>query len=98
MSRRTNQPDLFDTFRQDDLFDRPRVSERSMPEDARERMQEILRQARSASTLPWDDRTTAIYEVIFPQMSKWLPPEEAAELLSEFKAEVARLKNTNLAA
>jgi hypothetical protein len=44
---------------------------------------------------PWPHETTRLNRVIFPQMSKWLPEEEHAQLCFAFEAEWKRL---NLAA
>jgi hypothetical protein len=33
-----------------------------------------------------------VYQAIFPQMARWLPEEEAAQLRFEFDTEIARLK------
>ena len=51
------------------------------------------REARAAeSTPPWNERTTRLYQVIFPQMAHWLPDAEAEQLRSEFRTELERLK------
>jgi hypothetical protein len=42
--------------------------------------------------MPWEPRRVSLYQTIFPQMSNWLPKEEAAQLCSEFEAELARLR------
>jgi hypothetical protein len=42
--------------------------------------------------LPWDATRTSLYRTIFPQMTLWLPEEEAAQLRFEFDAEIARLQ------
>ena len=61
-------------------------------EFVRAKMLDLIGQLKQAETLPWNDRNTTINEIIFPQMSKWLPEAEAAELVSEFSKELARLK------
>jgi hypothetical protein len=33
-----------------------------------------------------------LYRTIFPQMTNWLPQEEAAQLCFEFETELARLE------
>jgi hypothetical protein len=86
------QPDLF-TPDDPDLFeDRPLVVYRADPDEVRADLHKILAEARAATALPWDADTASLYEVIFPQMSNWLPQEEAAQLCLEFEAELARLK------
>ena len=41
--------------------------------------------------MPWEPRRVGLYRTIFPQMTNWLPDEEAARLRLEFEAEMARL-------
>jgi hypothetical protein len=40
----------------------------------------------------WDAQRALLYRTIFPQMTHWLPEEEATQLCFEFEAELARLK------
>ena len=55
-------------------------------------MDRLLAEARAATTMPWDEDRTALYRVIFPQMTNALPEEEGAQLRFEFETELARLK------
>ena len=48
-----------------------------------------IRAAKSAS--PWPDQTTRLNQLLFPQMSNWLPPEERDRLRLEFQEELKRL-------
>jgi hypothetical protein len=52
----------------------------------------ILAEARAAQKLPWEPKRLSLYRTIFPQMSLWLPQEEAAQLCFEFEAELVRLE------
>ena len=62
------------------------------PDDVRIRLHTLLAQARAArSGPPWNARTTRLYQMIFPQMAKWLPDAEAEQLRLEFTAELERL-------
>jgi len=55
----------------------------------------MLAQARAAEGgSPWNERTTRLYQIIFPQMANWLPAEEAAQLRFDFAQEMSRLKAT----
>jgi hypothetical protein len=87
------QRDLFDDGTQDELFDeeRPEVVYRADPEKVREELLQLLDQARKASSLPWTPEKLRYHQLVFPQMSRWLPEEEAAQLCFEFEAEVKRL-------
>jgi hypothetical protein len=59
----------------------------------REDMQSILDEARSAiDAPPWDARTLRYKTIVFVQMAKWLPDEEAEQLRFEFMQEVERIE------
>ncbi len=40
---------------------------------------------------PWSPETTRLNQLIFPQMTNWLPPEERDQLRFEFETELQRL-------
>jgi tRNA nucleotidyltransferase/poly(A) polymerase len=90
---RNNQPDLFETDTQAELFDEdaPPVLYYANPDRVRVRLHKILAEARAAQTMPWDAKQTRLYRTIFPQMTNWLPDDEAAQLRFEFEAELVRL-------
>jgi hypothetical protein len=56
------------------------------------RLHKILAEARAAQKLPWEPTTVSLYRTIFPQMTNWLPEEEATQLRFEFDTEMARLE------
>ncbi|MFT3808866.1 MAG: hypothetical protein QM698_03025 [Micropepsaceae bacterium] len=68
------------------------VSYRPDPDAVRVRLQRILNEARAAKSLPWPSATLKLYRVTFPQMSLWLPPEEANQMRFDFECELTRLK------
>jgi hypothetical protein len=74
----------------DDDFETPEYH--ADPEKVREELNKILAEARAAQTMPWDARRAALYRTIFPQMTNWLPEEEAGQLRFEFETELARLQ------
>jgi len=88
--------------RQGDLFgnDGPDPSDENFetpvyeadPDEVRRELHKILEEMRAAETLPWDERRTALYRTIFPQMTGCLPEEEGAQLRFEFMEELRRLK------
>lgn len=87
------QGDLFGHDEQDDPFDdQPTPVYRADPDRVRSRLNKILAEARAARKLPWEPTTVSLYRTIFPQMTNWLPEEEAAQLRFEFVAELKRLK------
>ncbi len=89
----SRQLDLFLGDEQADLFgeDRPTPEFRADPDEVRQELHQILAEARAAQTMPWEPRRVGLYRTIFPQMTNWLPEEEAAQLRFEFEAEMARL-------
>jgi hypothetical protein len=91
---RDDQPDLFGTETQDDLFDEDAapVAYRADPDKVRARLHRILAEARAARKLPWEPTRVSLYRTIFPQMTNWLPEDEGAQLRFEFESELARLK------
>lgn len=53
----------------------------------------ILDSARNVSADDlWDERTYRYNKVVFPQMSRWLPDDEAAQLCFEFAQEMERIE------
>jgi hypothetical protein len=86
------QGDLFRQDEQDDLLeDRPTPVYRADPDKVRAELHLILAEARAAPKMPWEPEQVRLYRTIFPQMSNWLPEEEAAQLRFEFEAELNRL-------
>lgn len=63
------------------------------PQEVREELLAILATARAAhDEAPWDMRTHRYHAVVFPQMTGWLPDEEASQLRFEFARELARIE------
>lgn len=62
------------------------------PQSVREELNAILAVAKAArDAAPWDMRTHQYHRVVFPQMSNWLPPEEAESLRQQFRLELERI-------
>jgi hypothetical protein len=85
------QPDLFQPDDPDQFVDQPPRAYTADPDEVRADLHKMLAEARAAKTLTWPPKTVSLYQTIFPQMSKWLPEDEAAQLRLEFEAELARL-------
>jgi hypothetical protein len=89
-------------MQQDDLFGNPQpslfpeaaepVDYRPDPEKVRAKILAVITQARSAETFPWDQARQKFYRTVIPQMSLWLPEDEAAQLRFEFDEEFKRLE------
>lgn len=91
-----NDPDLFGNEPpQADLFaDQPPQPRKVMDfqAEARKRLLKMLAEARAAETLPWTVREIETREILFSQMSEWLPEDEGKQLCFEFAQEIERLK------
>jgi hypothetical protein len=87
------QPDLFNPDPQGNLFDEQRapVVYRADAEKVRRQLLEVLAQVEKATSLPWSREKLRYHQTVFPQMSQWLPEEEAAQLRFAFDAELKRL-------
>ncbi|HEY2247502.1 MAG TPA: hypothetical protein VGH70_08685 [Bradyrhizobium sp.] len=90
----SRQPDLFHRDEQSDLLgeDVPTPEYRPDPDAVHAELHKILAEARAAEKLTWEPKTVLLYRTIFPQMTNWLPDEEAAQLRFEFEAEMKRLE------
>lgn len=87
------QPDLFADEAQSDLFGEAETpTYRPDIDKVRARLNKILAEAREAETVPWEPARVSLYRTIFPQMTLWLPEDEAAQLCFEFETEMERLK------
>lgn len=61
--------------------------------EIREDLNTILTEARSATDQsPWDARTMRYNKIVFIQMAKWLPDDEAQQLCFEFLTEFERIE------
>ena|SRR5258708_9085150 len=90
---RSGEPDLFEAEAQPDLFGAESTpAYRPDPDKVRTRLHKILAEARAAQTVPWEPTRVSLYRTIVPQMTTWLPEEEAAQLRFEFETELARLE------
>ena len=80
----SHQPDLFPTAPKVETVD---------PEEVRAELVELLELARRAlDAAPWDRRTHRYHTVVFPQMARWLPDDEAEQLCFAFAAELDRIE------
>ena len=68
------------------------ASYRADPDEVRTELLRVLAQARAAQSFPWDARRKLYWRTVFPQMTNWLPDDEAAQLRFEFETEIRRLE------
>jgi hypothetical protein len=61
------------------------------PDEVRAELLSVLARVRAAQSFPWDARRTLYWRTVFPQMTNWLPDEEAAQLRLAFETEIRRL-------
>jgi hypothetical protein len=80
----TTQPDLFGPP--------PPQSYAPTLEKVRSEVGKVLDTARAAKVLPWTQKELAYWKTVFPQMTRWLPEEEAAKVRIAFMEELRRLK------
>jgi hypothetical protein len=87
------QGDLIGADAQPDLFGDHAPERKYVPDPVkvRARLHAILGEARAARAMPWEPAILDLYRTIFPQMSHWLPDDEAAQLRFEFESELTRL-------
>ncbi len=88
------QRDLFEDEAQADLFgeDAPTPVYRADPDVVRAELYKMLAEAKAAQTLSWAPKRIALCRTLFPQMSNWLPRDEAEQLCFEFETELTRLE------
>ncbi|MEZ5832597.1 MAG: hypothetical protein R3D05_15595 [Dongiaceae bacterium] len=87
------QADFFASDPQADLFGAATApAYRPNPDKVRARLHRILSETRARSE-PWDWGRASLYRTIFPQLTLWLPEEEAAQLRLEFETEMERLQS-----
>ncbi len=67
------------------------ASWRPDPDAVRAELLAVLAKARAAQTSPWNARRTLYWRTVFPQMTNWLPEDEAQQLRFDFEAEMRRL-------
>ncbi len=73
----------------------PHVAETDFTPDparVRQRLVAILETARAAPATPWPEKKQRVWQIMFPNMAKWLPDDERDQLCFEFAREIERLK------
>ncbi|MBB3655041.1 hypothetical protein FHX15_000240 [Rhizobium sp. BK650] len=83
------QLDMFAT--QEDLFPAEPASYAPNPERVRRKLDAVLHELRRADAMPWDRKTRAFHQLVFPQMTNALPADEASQYRLEFQALIERL-------
>jgi hypothetical protein len=92
MGAKPRQGDLFEQQCDDDLAeDHPTPVYCADPDKVRAELLLILAEASTATEMPWDPDQLRLYRTIFPQMTNWLPTDEATQLNADFEAELTRL-------
>jgi hypothetical protein len=61
------------------------------PDRVRRRLERILGDMRAEEKMVWDFSQRALFEKIFPDMTRYLPDEEGARYRAAFEAEWERL-------
>jgi hypothetical protein len=60
------------------------------PEKVRSRLRRTLAEARAAEAMPWDAARLSLYRIIVPDMTRYLPDDEAVGWRADFTAELER--------
>ncbi len=85
----SDQPELFDE-------NAALIVWRADPDRIRQRLANIIAEARAAEHMPWNAEQLRnreyLFEYLLRQMGRFLPEDEAAQLTFEFEQEVERLK------
>jgi len=81
---------------QSNLFEDGRMAvsaPRSTPDSQalRDRLDRLLETLRNSQTMPLSDRDVRMWQTIVPNMTRWLPEDEANTIRSEFASEMERL-------
>lgn len=79
---------------QSDLFadsEPARSAYKPDPERVRRRLARILEEARRPDGPGWSAAQTSLYRTIVPNMTRWLPEDEAKRWRNEFDAVMAQL-------
>lgn len=90
---RSSQPDLF-AAQPDLLGPPPRQSYTPSLATVRAEVNKVLEKARLAKESPWTAKEVAFWKTVFPQMTNWLPDEEAERARAAFMEEINRLEAT----
>ena len=61
------------------------------PQAIRERLGQILKTLRASESMPLAERDLRMWRTVVPNMTKWLPADEADDIRKEFETELARL-------
>ncbi|MFZ1103991.1 MAG: hypothetical protein WAN86_14300 [Hyphomicrobiaceae bacterium] len=88
---RSSQTDLFG-MQADLIGPPPKQSYAPSLATVRAEVNKVLDTARTAREMPWTPKEVAFWKTVFPQMTNWLPDEEAAQLRSAFMEEICRLE------
>ena len=61
------------------------------PESIRCRLGRLLETLRTSQTMPLSDRDVRMWQTVVPNMTRWLPDDEAAAVRLAFASEMERL-------
>lgn len=61
------------------------------PQAIRGRLGRLLETLRTSKSMPFSDRDIRMWQIVVPNMTRWLPNDEADAIRSEFANEMKRL-------
>ena len=83
------QLDMFDE--QTELLPEAPAVAHPRPDRVRLKLQQFLNELRASDRMPWDSRRQAYVQLVFPQMARVLPADEAEQFRLDFDREISRL-------
>jgi hypothetical protein len=94
----SKHPDFFDEFQLGLSLGDSAAAVPINAHAARLQLNALIEQAKAArDKAPWDDKARREYQLIFPQLAKRLPPEEATFLTRQFEFELTRIEKLHAA-
>jgi hypothetical protein len=75
---------------QADFFPEESASYAPDPSRIRAKLNAVLLELRRAEAMPWDRKTRAYHQLVYPQMTRALPQDEAVTFRLAFEAELKR--------
>lgn len=61
-------------------------------EAIRRRLTDLVETIRTTKTMPWSERDARMWRTVVPNMTKWLPRDEAEAIRETFAREMRRLE------
>ena len=70
----------------------PKPKTKPTPDEVREKLRRVLDTLREAESMPYSEMDAKMWIAIVPNMTKWLPDDEAEEIRAEFTRLMGRFE------